>query len=138
MPGNESDPDINFFNQLSYNCNVNSIIQLFNKYRPISLLPLFSKVLERLMYDRLYSFLVKYSILYSCQFGFRKAHSTYMALTCMLDKLHNALERGEYAIGLVFLLISAKPLTLLIMVFSCINCIIMESEEQHMIGSVII
>ena len=52
------------------------------------------------MYDRLYSFLVKYSILYSFQFGFRKAHSTYMALTCMLDKLHNALERGEYAIGI--------------------------------------
>ena len=73
---------------------------LFNNYRPISLLPLFSKVLERLMYDRLYSFLVKYSILYSFQFGFRKAHSTYMALTCMLDKLHNALERGEYAIGI--------------------------------------
>ena len=52
------------------------------------------------MYDRLYSFLVKYSILYSFQFGFRKAHSTYMALTCMLDKLHNALKRGEYAIGI--------------------------------------
>ena len=73
---------------------------LFNNYRPISLLPLFSKVLERLMYDRLYDFLVKYSILYSFQFGFRKAHSTYMALTCMLDKLHNALEKGEYAIGI--------------------------------------
>ena len=73
---------------------------LFNKYRPISLLPLFSKVLERLMHDRLYDCLVKYSILYSFQFGFRKAHSTYMALTCILDKLHNALEKGEYAIGI--------------------------------------
>ena len=52
------------------------------------------------MYDRLYSFLVKYSIFYSFQFGFQKAHSTYMALTCMLDKLHNALERDEYAIGI--------------------------------------
>ena len=52
------------------------------------------------MYDRLYSFLVKYSMLYSFQFGFRKAHSTYMALTCLLDKLHNALERGENAIGI--------------------------------------
>ena len=52
------------------------------------------------MFDRLYDFLVKYSILYSLQFGFQKAHSTYMALTCMLDKLHNALEKGEYAIGI--------------------------------------
>ena len=73
---------------------------IFNNHRPISLLPLFSKVLERLMYDRLYDFLVKYSILYSFQFGFGKAHSTYMALTCMLDKLHNALEKGDYAIGI--------------------------------------
>ena len=52
------------------------------------------------MYDRLYDFLFKYSILYSFQFGFRKAHSTNMALTCMFDKLHNALEKGEYAIGI--------------------------------------
>ena len=73
---------------------------LFNNYRPISLLPLFSKVMERLMYDRLSDFLVKYSILYSFQFGFRKGHSTYMALTSMLDQLHNALGKGEYAIGI--------------------------------------
>ena len=54
----------------------------------------------------------------------------------MLDALHYALERGKYAIDI--LLIFEKPLTVLIMVFFCINCIIMESEEQHIIGSVII
>ena len=51
----------------------------FNNYRPISLLPLFSKILERLVYDRLYAFLGKYRMLYSLQFGFRKKHATYMA-----------------------------------------------------------
>ena len=72
----------------------------FNNYRPISLLPLFSKILERLMYNRLYALLVKYRILYSLQFGFRKKHATYMALVCMLDKLHTTMEKGDYAIGI--------------------------------------
>ena len=34
----------------------------FNNYRPISLLPLFSKILEILMYNRLYAFLIKYEL----------------------------------------------------------------------------
>ena len=72
----------------------------FNNYRPISLLPLFSKILERLMYNRLYAFLIKYEILYSLQFGFRKHLATYMALVCMLDKLHDAMEKGDFAIGI--------------------------------------
>jgi len=37
-------------------------------YRPISLLSVFDKLLERLMYDRLYSFLTKHTILYKYQF----------------------------------------------------------------------
>ena len=39
-------------------------------YRPISVLPCFSKVLERIMYNRLYNHLMKNNILYSKQFGF--------------------------------------------------------------------
>ena len=50
------------------------------------------------MYNRLYAFLIKYELSYSLQFGFRKYHATYMALVCMLDKLHDALEKGDYAI----------------------------------------
>ena len=42
---------------------------LFSNYRPISLLPVFSKVLERLMYNRLYNFLTEHNM---NQFGFRK------------------------------------------------------------------
>ena len=74
----------------------------FNNYMPISLLPLFSKIVERLMYNRLYAFLIKYELLYSLQFGFRNYHATYMALVCMLDKLHDALEKGDYAIGIFY------------------------------------
>ena len=41
-----------------------------SNYRPVSVLPVFSKILERLMYNRLLSFINKYKILYMYQFGF--------------------------------------------------------------------
>ena len=52
------------------------------------------------MYNHLYAYLVKFCILYSYQFGFRKGYSTYMALICLVEKLITALENGEYAIGI--------------------------------------
>ena len=45
-------------------------------YRPISLLSQFSKILEKLMFTRLYSFLEKFDLLSRCQYGFRKNSST--------------------------------------------------------------
>ena len=45
-------------------------------YRPISVLPVFSKILERIMYNRVYSFLSKNNLLFSRQFGFQKGTST--------------------------------------------------------------
>ena len=71
----------------------------FSNYRPISLLPLFSKILEKLMYNRLLGFLNKCKIINKNQFGFRNNHSTYMALLIMLENVRNALDNGEYAIG---------------------------------------
>ena len=58
---------------------------LFNHYRPVSLLCILSKVFEKIMYDRLLNFLVRYKILYDKQYGFRKKHSTYMALITLMD-----------------------------------------------------
>ena len=73
---------------------------IFSNYRPISLLSLFSKILERLMYDRLLEFLNKHNILNKYQFGFRNMHSTFMALITLLENLRNALDRGNCAIGI--------------------------------------
>ena len=47
-----------------------------SNYRPISVLPCFSKILERLMYNRLYKHLSNSEILHPKQFGFQKSHST--------------------------------------------------------------
>ena len=53
---------------------------VFNNYRLVSLLCVVSKVFEKVMYNRLIDFLETFSILNNSQFGFRKMHSTYMAL----------------------------------------------------------
>ena len=45
-------------------------------YRPISILPCFSKLLELIMYNRLYKYLIDNELLYKKQFGFQTGHST--------------------------------------------------------------
>ena len=74
----------------------------FNHYRPVSLLCTLSKVFERIMYTRLLNFLEKLKIIYEKQFGFRKHHSTYMALMLLMDKITTSLQTGEFVVG-VFL-----------------------------------
>ena len=71
---------------------------LFNNYRPISLLPFFSKLCERLMYNRLIDFIEKHRLLYQYQFGFRKNHSTFMALVSLLESITSALDNLEFSI----------------------------------------
>ena len=71
---------------------------LFNNYRPLSLLPFFSKLFKRLMYNRLIDFIEKHHLLYQFQFGFRKNHSTFMALVILLEKITEALDNSEFAI----------------------------------------
>ena len=61
--------------------------ELFKNYRPISILPCFSKLIERIMYNRLYSFLTNHNIISDKQYGFRKKYATYMALIDLVDKI---------------------------------------------------
>ena len=49
-----------------------------SNYRPISILPLFSKVLEKIMFERTINYLNKYRILFDNQYGFRQKHSLHI------------------------------------------------------------
>ena len=69
-------------------------------YRPISLLPCFSKILEKITHGRLYNFLHNHKFFYAQQFGFREKHSTELATTFLVSKITNAMEREELTLGI--------------------------------------
>ena len=66
-------------------------------YRPISILPCFSKIFERLVFDRLINFLFHHEIVYNAQFGFLLKRSTAHAVTHLSDLITQAFERKELA-----------------------------------------
>ena len=74
----------------------------FSNYRPISLLPSLSKILERVIHKRVYSFLKFNNIFYHSQYGFRSNHSTIDALNEFVYNTLSAFEEREYTLG-VFL-----------------------------------
>ena len=74
-------------------------------YRPISVLPCFSKILEKIIANRLLSFLLKYNILYDHQFGFIPGKNTTHAILSLVDYLINSFEDNKLTCG-IFLDIS--------------------------------
>ena len=75
-------------------------VEIFSNYRPVSVLPCFSKILERLIFNRCMGYINNYNILNEKQFGFRPKHSTYMAVIELVDKMANAVERNETTVGI--------------------------------------
>ena len=77
-------------------------VDIFTNYRPISILSSFSKIYEKIMYNRLLDFIQRFEILYSLQFGFRTKHSTSHALTHLVNKIATDIDQSKISIG-VFL-----------------------------------
>ena len=77
-------------------------------YRPISVLPCFPKVLERIMYNRLYQYLTENKILFSKQFGFQTNTQLNMLSCNWLVKFLNLL--NTINLFWVFLPTYLKPL----------------------------
>ena len=70
---------------------------LLTNYRPISILPVLSKILEQLMQIRLVKFLEENNIFYEHQFGFQKNKSTTLAILDIQAKIIEAFERKQIA-----------------------------------------
>ena len=75
-------------------------VEIFSNYRPVSVLPCVSKILERLILNRCMDYIKNYNILNEKQFGFRPKHSTYMAIIELVDKIANAVERNETTVDI--------------------------------------
>ena len=69
-------------------------------YRPISLLPIYSKIFEKLFYTRMYAFLTCNNFIYDKQFGFRAKHSVNHALISITELIKPQLEHGNYVAGI--------------------------------------
>ena len=75
-------------------------VTCLNNYRPISLISIFNRILEKLMFKRLSSFIEKHKILYDKQFGFRTKHSTTHATLLITDRIQKAIENGQFSCGI--------------------------------------
>ena len=71
-----------------------------NNYRPISLLSIFDKIMEKLMHKQLYDFLQEHNILYQNQFSFRKNNSTTFALQQITEKIKETIDNKKYGCGI--------------------------------------
>ena len=73
-----------------------------DNYRPISILPILSKVQEKIVHRQLMNHLEENKLLFNKQFGFRSNKSTELAATYFMDHLRSEMDNGKL-IGAVFI-----------------------------------
>lgn len=78
----------------------NGPLEEVNNFRPISILPVMSKVLEKHVHDSLSEFLQEFNLLHKTQSGFRSKHSCETALVNMIDSWLAGIDSGKM-IGVV-------------------------------------
>ena len=91
-----------FNKQQQQGCEVAKFKSLYKKgtkidpknFRPISFLPIVSKIVEKVINDQTMNYLTENNILYRYQSGFRKNHSTDTALAYLMDKTQTGFDSG--------------------------------------------
>ena len=76
--------------------------KLMDNYRPISILPAISKILEREVYDQLSAYLENNNLITSSQFGFSRRYNAELAVTLFTYKIRLAIDQGKLT-GAVFI-----------------------------------
>ena len=86
------------------NCKVVSVVPVYktgakddmNNYRPISILTCFSKIIEKILYARLYKFLKKHNVIYENQYGFQTNVSTVHAMLDVVTSFYDNINEFCY------------------------------------------
>ena len=71
-----------------------------NNYRPISVLPSLSKVFERVIFNQIHEYFNLHNLYYGNQYGFRKGHSTELAILEVIDRVTLSLDIGVTPINI--------------------------------------
>ena len=73
--------------------------QILSNYRPINVLPLYSKIFEKCMSNRLTKFLSKFSLLSPNQFGFQKGLSCFDAISSLVEYLYKQINENKHVLS---------------------------------------
>ena len=73
---------------------------IFSNYRPISILPAISKIIEKVIYGQIYCYFSQNKLFSDSQYGFRHEHSTELAALELLDRINTVLDNNETPISI--------------------------------------
>ena len=68
-----------------------------SNYHPICLLSIFDRLFQKVMYNRLKSFLNEYNVLYESQYGFRERRSTDHAILDIVNKIQSCMDKCMFS-----------------------------------------
>jgi len=71
-------------------------------YRPISILPVMSKILERIVCNQIKSYLEENNLFDPCQFAYREGHSTQTGIIRVLDEIRLAADKRKITVSVLF------------------------------------
>ena len=75
-------------------------IEEVGNYRPVSTLPIFGKIFEKIIYSRIYKFAQSQNILDKNQFGFRQSHATSHAVNYSVKIIEDSLKKQNHVLGI--------------------------------------
>ena len=73
---------------------------ILDNYRPISVLPTISKVLERIMYNQIYNHFTELKLFFDSQYGFRTRHSTELAALELIDRIVVKMDQNKIPLNI--------------------------------------